>query len=969
MSSWNGWNSLIAEENRIESPNKNSRGAGVEQPTHIVIHITGTNDYATVKNRFTDSAQQASAHYLVKKDGSLVQFVKDCDRAWHAGVKSYIKNLYDAGDGNWKKYLRYFSWYQGYPANAVYVKSDLTPAQNAAQRALVKRNDGADWPHYCYWSERHGDAVYPVNYTQNTDPNSYSIGIELLTTGGSEAEKYASGLYDGLAILLKDLCSTYSIPRDSDHIIGHEDVNPVERWGWDPNSGFDWKRVFDSIKENNSFSLPLDITGLDTKLEPTRNALNEYYIHTEQEFVGGYFPVGANTTWHGGIHLEGAEGMPVHAMADGVVVCARMPAADAENDKAIYGSRNFALVRHGESDNIWYSLYYHLKSIAMDSEEAKKIAWLSGPAFKLKTNVNIRNVPKDQPGTKVLRTAQTGETIEVISADEDGWYWVFDPQGKQNGYMKYSPDWMDRTSAVSADLADKLSAGSECYQIERQIKAGDIIGYVGKGLVYEGDKIVESNLIHWQVFSPKLLDGRWETAEDGDADYRCNSEALIKLIDENRDAKLTRKEIADYFADEEKAKAIRRYACRFQSEWSVEWDSFAGRMKKEGIRASAKTLALYNFWEQATGADSALPDDGKVWHYNPIAFLEIKLFTTARATFLADCFEPDRTLPLPGKVKPLLKKIGMFASESAIQNALIIAHAGGAGDTRDSAELCDLRGKAFAALLTASREKVGSFFDADEWDVRERKVMISYFKKADGARYYTGGIDDENTAELTDAVKAFQGDNGLGVDGAAGPQTFTKMFELLLAEADFTAINECAVVAANANHPEETSDQADAQPAAEGGEEKHEVEPGRLVEVMLWPDEIEPKPDSYGADSAAVYGKWVSLITREIRPAAPLGDGEAGIEIVRTEDDALFEDEEFEIIPSEGEPFRVRVERDQPDLLRFKNLPQTGTITLIRYPGAGIEPHYIFKDVDVAALTEEDPDIEYSELEAEKQGD
>lgn len=50
----------------------------------IVLHITGSASSSAI-NTFLNPASQASAHYLVKEDGEVVQMVKESDRAWHAG--------------------------------------------------------------------------------------------------------------------------------------------------------------------------------------------------------------------------------------------------------------------------------------------------------------------------------------------------------------------------------------------------------------------------------------------------------------------------------------------------------------------------------------------------------------------------------------------------------------------------------------------------------------------------------------------------------------------------------------------------------------------------------------------------------------------------------------------------------------------------------------------------------------------
>lgn len=259
---WESWNDLVETPNRFASTNKGNRPATISKPTHIVIHITGTDSFNAVKNRFMNG--NASAHYLVKDDGTLVQFVKDKDRAWHAGIKPFVRTLYDQGSDAWKKYLYYFDWYS-YPANAKYLKADLTQATVESERKLVTTSDGSQWEYYSYW-ERHGSRQIPLNYENSHDPNNYSIGIELLTFGGNNSNKYPDGLYTGAAKLINDLIEKYDIPVDRSHIVGHEDVNPVERWGWDPNSGFDWDRLFELLNSQSSpFSFPVDL-GSDNTL-------------------------------------------------------------------------------------------------------------------------------------------------------------------------------------------------------------------------------------------------------------------------------------------------------------------------------------------------------------------------------------------------------------------------------------------------------------------------------------------------------------------------------------------------------------------------------------------------------------------------------------------------------------------------------------------------------------------------------
>ncbi len=87
--------------------------------------------------------------------------------------------------------------------------------------------------------------------------NLYSIGIELLAMGSENemlryisAEQYRAlpesfigyteAQYEALARLLNDLCACYGVPRDRDHIIGHQEYATKKP---DPGELFDWYRI------------------------------------------------------------------------------------------------------------------------------------------------------------------------------------------------------------------------------------------------------------------------------------------------------------------------------------------------------------------------------------------------------------------------------------------------------------------------------------------------------------------------------------------------------------------------------------------------------------------------------------------------------------------------------------------------------------------------------------------------------
>jgi N-acetylmuramoyl-L-alanine amidase/Fungal chitosanase of glycosyl hydrolase group 75 len=67
----------------IDSPNRNKRnGTDID---HIIVHYTTSTSIEGTISHFKNPASKVSAHYIIGRDGELVQMVDDKDRAWHAG--------------------------------------------------------------------------------------------------------------------------------------------------------------------------------------------------------------------------------------------------------------------------------------------------------------------------------------------------------------------------------------------------------------------------------------------------------------------------------------------------------------------------------------------------------------------------------------------------------------------------------------------------------------------------------------------------------------------------------------------------------------------------------------------------------------------------------------------------------------------------------------------------------------------
>lgn len=70
------------------SPNFGPRRDGL-LPTLVVLHYTAMQTCEAALERLCDPSAEVSAHYLVHRDGTVLQLVDEGARAWHAGVGAW----------------------------------------------------------------------------------------------------------------------------------------------------------------------------------------------------------------------------------------------------------------------------------------------------------------------------------------------------------------------------------------------------------------------------------------------------------------------------------------------------------------------------------------------------------------------------------------------------------------------------------------------------------------------------------------------------------------------------------------------------------------------------------------------------------------------------------------------------------------------------------------------------------------
>jgi len=70
-------------ERPVRNQSARAPGAAIDA---IVLHDTTTRSVQSVLHHFDDSASQASAHFLLDRDGTTYRLVDPARKAWHAGV-------------------------------------------------------------------------------------------------------------------------------------------------------------------------------------------------------------------------------------------------------------------------------------------------------------------------------------------------------------------------------------------------------------------------------------------------------------------------------------------------------------------------------------------------------------------------------------------------------------------------------------------------------------------------------------------------------------------------------------------------------------------------------------------------------------------------------------------------------------------------------------------------------------------
>lgn len=272
-------------------------------------------------------------------------------------------------------------------------------------------------------------------------------------------------------------------------------------------------------KSVNSHVFPLDI-GYGKNV--SNEVVQEFYRFTEQKTSGGYFPVGANSVWHGGVHLLVPKGRDVRVSFGGKIVAARLSDSD-QLAVGHYGSRNFILVKHESKKGLFYSLYMHLNAVplAVDDPFIKRVSWLGRSLWYRYTGDDKYICRDGVEGNDLGGGIRGNDEFELVEkADKEPWrkirlkdgseVFVGIPDKLLEAFYKPKPD---------PSLLEKLRSG-KVVKLDFDVSDDQLLWQSGE----YGSDDYRTGLLHWEIFSednlfPPVTTGQSNKEESDDAEF------------------------------------------------------------------------------------------------------------------------------------------------------------------------------------------------------------------------------------------------------------------------------------------------------------------------------------------------------------------------------------------------------------------------------------------------------------------
>ncbi len=326
-------------------------------------------------------------------------------------------------------------------------------------------------------------------------------------------------------------------------------------------------------------SFPLNIG----EPEITEDALQTAYDLAASADTGGMYPVGANSRWHGGVHLQLGAERPVYACVPGTIVAARLD-PDEERATCEFGHTNFILTKHtwpptasAEEGTPFFVLYMHLapKSLETVAGRADVAPWLTGePLLRVTADSGLTVRYRPRPGASREGAVPNGALLKPKGepSERGGYRWqeIGALDRDLEGFVALGPlksgqlreRWTEEAPAPGeSDLVGTLEDGGvakpdvpveggemlwwsgafgraseHCEEFQKVMDEAhaNAVEMMGEGVDHP-ELINRAPSIHWEVFSGEKIfgagseDGAGSAGGDGNADGAKDDEESSRL--------------------------------------------------------------------------------------------------------------------------------------------------------------------------------------------------------------------------------------------------------------------------------------------------------------------------------------------------------------------------------------------------------------------------------------------------------
>lgn len=240
-------------------------------------------------------------------------------------------------------------------------------------------------------------------------------------------------------------------------------------------------------------------------------------------------------------------------------------------------------------------------------------------------------------------------------------------------------------------------------------------------------------------------------------------------------------------------------------------------------------------------------------------------------------FDTNKTFILPAALAGIRGLASFYAAHPGLK-VLVTGHTDTVGPDASNLSLSDERAAAVAAFLVDDVDAWLKHYQgtpgSSRWGTREDQHMLAALP--DGAPpYYAGPIHGQLDAATQDAVRRFQTDHGLTVDGAPGPQTRRALVT------DYMNIDGTSLPPGTDIQRHGCGEHHNAVPTPDETEEQA----NRRVEVFFFEGPVEPPPrPRCPAPGCPEYPEWLrrTILTIDFTNPPPVihdprwEDAEAG---------------------------------------------------------------------------------------------